>query len=137
MANNLDAKQLVLVGAGPMAIDYAKVFFELQKNFVVVCRSVKSKKRFEKFFNNSVTVFSGGIEQYLKHHERPSHVIIATEVQALYETTQKVLEFGVPNILVEKPACLSISEAKNLVLNFKKSLLIYSLAITVVFMNQL
>ena len=94
MANNLDAKQLVLVGAGPMAIDYAKVFFELQKNFVVVCRSVKSKKRFEKFFNNSVTVFSGGIEQYLNIMN--AHLMLLLQRKfTLYETTQKVLEFGV------------------------------------------
>ena len=45
MSDNLSSKNVVLFGAGPMAMDYAKVLKRLDANFTVVGRSLKGDRK--------------------------------------------------------------------------------------------
>ncbi|MGJ0290676.1 Gfo/Idh/MocA family oxidoreductase [Aliarcobacter cryaerophilus] len=94
-----------LIGAGIMAQDYIKVLQGLNKDFVVIGRSENSAKKCEETTGCKVQI--GGLEEYLlKKPEICSHAIIAVGVERLYETTKQLLEYGVKNILVEKPGAL-------------------------------
>ncbi|MDX4058013.1 Gfo/Idh/MocA family oxidoreductase [Aliarcobacter skirrowii] len=94
-----------LIGAGGMAQDYIKLLQGLEKNFVVIGRGKDTAKKCEETTGCKVQI--GGLEEYLlKKPEICSHAIIAVGVERLYETTKQLLEYGVQNILVEKPGAL-------------------------------
>lgn len=110
-------EKILLVGAGPMAMEYAKVLKSLNYPFVVVGRSKKSAKEFEKIIG--VKVITGGVDK-LSTSKIPVNSIIAVSEEQLGKVTLKLLKFGVKNILVEKPAGLDFNEVKkvnNLALN--------------------
>lgn len=94
-----------LIGAGGMAQDYIKVLQGLQKKFIVIGRGTEAAKKCEETTGCQVQI--GGLKEYLvTNPEICSHAIIAVGVEKLYETTKQLLEYGVKNILVEKPGAL-------------------------------
>lgn len=94
-----------LIGAGGMAQDYIKVLQGLGKKFVVIGRGEETAKKCEETTGCNVQI--GGLEEYLfKKPKICSHAIIAVGVEKLYDTTKQLLEYGVKNILVEKPGAL-------------------------------
>lgn len=94
-----------LIGAGGMAQDYIKVLQGLEKKFVVIGRGEETAKKCEETTGCKVQI--GGLEKYLlKKTEICSYAIIAVGVEKLYETTKQLLEYGIKNILVEKPGGL-------------------------------
>lgn len=98
-------KNIWLIGAGGMAQDYIKVLQGLEKNFVVIGRGEETAKKCEE--TTGCKVQTGGLKEYLlKKPELCSYAIIAVGVEKLYETTKQLLEYGVKNILVEKPGAL-------------------------------
>lgn len=98
-------KNIWLIGAGGMAQDYIKVLQGLDKSFIVIGRGEETAKKCEK--TTGCKVQTGGLKEYLlKKPELCSHAIIAVGVEKLYETTKELLEYGVKNILVEKPGAL-------------------------------
>ena len=103
-----------LVGAGPMAKDYIKVLEALDTDFTVIGRGEKTAKKCEEATGCQVVI--GGLEQFLASEPKVcSHAIVAVGVEKLYETTKALLEYGVKNILVEKPAGLHQKEFEHLV----------------------
>lgn len=98
-------KNIWLIGAGGMAQDYIKVLQGLEKDFVVIGRGEETAKKCNVTTGCEVEV--GGLEEYLlKNPEICSHAIVAVGVEKLFETTKQLLEYGVTNILVEKPGAL-------------------------------
>jgi predicted dehydrogenase len=98
-----------LIGAGPMAIDYHKVLNDLEVPFTVVGRGESSAKLF--FEKTGVKPIVGGLKAFLLDNPKPcSHAIVAVGVEKLAETTMELLEYGIKNILVEKPAGLNKEE---------------------------
>lgn len=106
-----------LIGAGTMAQDYIKVLQGLNKEFVVIGRSENSAKKCQESTGCDVEV--GGLDKYLANSTNIcSHAIVAVGVEKLYETTKHLLEYGVKNILVEKPGALhtwQFEELNNLI----------------------
>lgn len=100
--------KLLLVGAGYMAREYAKVLLDMQINFTVVGRSDQSCYEFEKQFP-SVKVLSGGIEKF-ENVSSFDLAIVATSIESLAENTEYLLRNGINNILVEKPGGLDCEE---------------------------
>ena len=95
-------KNIWLIGAGPMAQDYIKVLDALKVNFTVVGRGEETAKTCEEAVD--CTVLRGGLSQFLvTKPELCSHAIVSTGVDKLYEVTKALLDYGVKNILVEKP----------------------------------
>ncbi len=107
-------KKVWLIGAGSMAQDYIKVLEALETNFTVIGRGEKTAQTCEEITGCSVV--RGGLRDLLYNKpEIPSHTIVSVGVEKLYETTKELLEYGVQNILVEKPAGLHQNEFEILV----------------------
>lgn len=107
-------KHIWLVGAGLMAQDYIKVLDALKEDFTVIGRGVETAKKCEETMGCEVIV--GGLETFLMQKpEICSHAIVSVGVEKLYETTKILIEYGVKNILVEKPAGLHKKEFEDLV----------------------
>jgi predicted dehydrogenase len=106
-------KKIWLIGAGGMAQDYIKVLDGLQKDFLVIGRGVESAKKCEEL--TGCSILSGGLTTFLKTKPTSAtHAIVAVGVEQLYRTTKELLEYGVQNILVEKPGALEKEELEEL-----------------------
>lgn len=108
----MDAKErlhkmnILLVGAGNMAIEYAKVLNAHNVDFTVIGRGNKSADTFEKTTN--IKILKGGIDKVFDQLSvQPTHAIIASTLESLEENTLYLLHKGISNILIEKPASLS------------------------------
>lgn len=102
-----------LIGAGPMAQDYIKVLEALKTNFTVVGRSEETAQKCQEATGCNVII--GGLTGFLAGKpEKCSHAIVSVGVEKLYETTKELLEHGIKNILVEKPAGLHLHEFQEL-----------------------
>ncbi len=110
-------KKIWLIGAGGMAQDYIKVLQGLDEDFIVIGRGEDTAKKCQE--TTGCQVQTGGLSEYLSTNpEKCSHAIIAVGVEKLYETTKQLLEYGINNILVEKPGALygwQFEELNNLV----------------------
>jgi predicted dehydrogenase len=115
-----------LIGAGIMAQDYIKVLKGLDKDFLVIGRGSDTAKKCEEA--TGCEVFQGGINSFLSSMPQVcSHAIIAVGAEVLYETTKLLLDYGVKNILVEKPGALhkwQFQELEALARNKKANVLI-------------
>lgn len=98
-----------LIGAGGMAIDYAKVLTALDASCTVIGRGSTSADAFRSATGKDVV--AGGLASYISTKPGiPTHAIVATGVEALFETSIQLLDHGIKNLLVEKPGGLDQSE---------------------------
>lgn len=102
-----------LVGSGLMSQDYIKVLKGLKKDFVVIGRS-EEKARLCKD-TTGCSILSGGLEKFLATKPRIcTYAIVSVGVESLYIVAKQLLEYGVKNILLEKPGCLYSWQLKEL-----------------------
>lgn len=102
-------EKIWLVGAGYIAKEYAKVLKALKREFIVIGRGKETAADFERAVN--VPVITGGVDKYVQvSQSKPEYVIVAVDGQYLYEVSKKIMNFGVQNILIEKPGALNISD---------------------------
>jgi predicted dehydrogenase len=95
-------EKVLLIGAGPMAVEYAKVLKALNVNFEVVGRGKESASQFEKEICKPVV--TGGIENYLLANKTiPYKAIVAVGEKRLGQVTLNLIQKEVKYILVEKP----------------------------------
>ena len=101
---------ILLIGTGPMAIEYSKVLLAMNKKFIVVGRGSKSASLFEQ--KTGIIPELGGLDLYLKEKKlnKNTLAIIATGTETLMSIIHQLLKSGVEKILVEKPAAISIDE---------------------------
>ncbi len=117
MSNNL---KTLLVGAGYMGKEYGKILNDLKIPYYVVCRSDASAHAFNEELG--VMPISGGIKNAIKHiDDMPKRAIVAVNVEFLSSTVIELLNYGIKEILVEKPGGLNKSELLN-VYEISKSL---------------
>jgi predicted dehydrogenase len=111
--------KILLVGAGPMAIAYAKVLQALEAEVTVVGRGVKSAEVF--YEQTNIQPLQGGLKQVMDQLKKStfSHAIIAVGVEELASATNMMLELNIPKVLVEKPAALNFEELARLNENVK------------------
>ena len=97
---------ILLVGAGPMAVQYAKVLQGMEKPFVVVGRSQQSADA----FNTQVGVqpLTGGVENFFPSVQPITHAIVAVSVEQLEYSSTYLLNKGVKHLLVEKPGAMTL-----------------------------
>ena len=100
---------VLIVGAGAMARAYADVLVALDRPFVVAGRGRGSADAFER--HTGVRPGEGTLRDQLSRLDPvPDHAIVAVSATALATATREVVEAGVRNVLVEKPAGLSAEE---------------------------
>lgn len=102
--------KLLLIGTGPMAVEYSKILQAMSKEIIVIGRGSTSANVFKE--KTGITPIIGGIDDYLSKTKIASETmaIIATGVESLMSTMLQLLRAGVEKILIEKPAALSIEE---------------------------
>lgn len=105
---------LLLVGSGPMAVEYAKVLKALHRDFLVVGRGAASAEAFTQ--KTGVPVITGGLDAAL---QQPSlrgaqTAIVSVGVEALFDTSVRLLKHGVKQLLIEKPGVLYPEQAAQL-----------------------
>ncbi|MGA9408695.1 MAG: gfo/Idh/MocA family oxidoreductase [Bacteroidota bacterium] len=93
---------LLLVGAGPMAIEYTKVLLRKGVQFDTVCRREETATKYKNL--TGISARTGGIEKWLDSRiSKPSHAIVAVDERELGDVTLSLLRRDVKTILVEKP----------------------------------
>ena len=103
---------VILVGAGEMALAYAKVLKALQQDFSVVCRSTESASRFHKI--TGVMPTTNGTTSLKDMDLSSSVAIVAVGIENLAESCLDLIQAGCARILLEKPGALFLNELKNL-----------------------
>lgn len=112
MSDNL-TKNVLLVGTGPMAVDYFKVLNELNCKVTVVGRGEISSNKFEEMTGHKP--MTGGIQKFLEEGNCEfGKAIVAVGMEALKETSIQLIDFGIKSLLVEKPAGLNFEEITDL-----------------------
>lgn len=101
--------KIVLIGAGHMGCEYAKVLRALDAEHEVVGRSEAGVKRFRE--QTDQPALAGGLDAWLPERRAEEYAaIVAVNVEALAVTTLRLMDAGVQNILLEKPAGLNTDE---------------------------
>jgi len=100
---------VLLIGAGKMAVEYARVLTALRHPFVVVGRSADSTQQFTA--KTGAAASKGGLKSWLPgRHVIPAYAIAAVDVEQLAGVVELLLRQGVKKILVEKPGGLHAGE---------------------------
>jgi predicted dehydrogenase len=102
-------KKGVILGAGEMAQDYAKVLQELSATFTVVGRSEAATEKF--FKKTGIRALPNGLAAWKTRNPiNIEYAIIAVSVDELARTAIELMDFGIRNILLEKPGGLTPEE---------------------------
>ncbi|MFX1363474.1 MAG: Gfo/Idh/MocA family oxidoreductase [Promethearchaeota archaeon] len=105
-------EKILLIGAGTMAMDYAKVLKAMKKQFIVIGRGKKSAQDFEDTLGIPVEI--GGINKWLENNQIiPDYAIVAVTGNQLGKVCISLLRKKVTNILLEKPGGLNEDEIKS------------------------
>ena len=103
-------KNIWLIGTGLMGREYAKVLTALNIDFIAVGRGEENAIKFEEVTKHPV--IRGGLEKFIAGNpEIPSAVIVAVKVNDLFQIAKLLLDFGIKNILLEKPGVLNFTDA--------------------------
>ena len=105
----LQADPILIVGAGAMAIEYAKVLKSLQTPMIVLGRGQASSESFHRATNVPAS-FGTLHEQLVALAVLPRQAIVAVSAEHLAAVTVQLIEAGVRRLLVEKPAALDLTE---------------------------
>ena len=104
--------KFLLIGAGPMAVEYAKVLLALNIEFIVVGKGQESAVSFEK--QTGKKVITGGVEKWIQSYNLPEindfYAIVAVNEDLLGYITKVLINAGLKNILVEKPGGLNFDD---------------------------
>ena len=106
-----------IVGAGGIAIEYAKILKSLGRDFIVIGRGEASAVKFKEA--TGIEPILGGLENYLKTSpELPEKAINCVRASDLGKTNICLSNYGVKCILSEKPGFLpdEIEAVKNTVM---------------------
>lgn len=103
-------KDVLIVGSGPMSEAYLAVLKDFDVNIIVVGRGEKSADFF--YEKTGVRPITGGLEDYLQNNliKEGAYTIIATGTEGLMPSLKMLIGAGAKNILIEKPAAISIQE---------------------------
>ena len=109
MSDHLTEDTILLVGAGQIAIEYAKVLTSLNVPFVVVGRGSASAETFKN--KTGIRPLEGGLEKFIASSAViPKTAIIAVGIDRLSACTSMLISHGTKQILVEKPGGLLTKE---------------------------
>lgn len=109
MIYNADAPEVLLVGAGDMALAYAAVLTSLSIRPIVFGRGEGSARRFAEI--SGLQAGTGPlVDQISARTTLPGTAIVTVNAHALADVTTMLVKAGVKRVLVEKPAALDVAE---------------------------
>ncbi|MFX1311140.1 MAG: Gfo/Idh/MocA family oxidoreductase [Promethearchaeota archaeon] len=117
---NLKPKiRALLIGAGPMAVEYSKVLTAMKIPTIIVGRGIESAKNFERI--TGLNVYIGGINKWLNENDdHPNYAIVAVSGTELGNVARSLLKNGFKKILLEKPGGVDYEDIKSLAKDVKK-----------------
>jgi predicted dehydrogenase len=96
---------VLLIGSGPMAVEYAKVLKAQGRDFKVIGRGAASAALFKE--KTGLSVLTGGLDELRTSGKLSgTSAIVAVGVDMLYETSIALLKLGIKHLLIEKPGIL-------------------------------
>ncbi|USK72883.1 Gfo/Idh/MocA family protein [Peribacillus frigoritolerans] len=110
MSNHL--KPILLVGAGNMGMEYAKVLKKIKQPFHVFTRSEKTALHFTKLSGKQASF--GDLEKMMSDKSSFDKAIVAVSVEHLKDVALTLMKNGVKEILLEKPGAINVDELKEL-----------------------
>lgn len=114
-----DKEAIWVVGAGPMAVEYAKTLEALGFDFTVIGRGEKSANEFRAKTGRNVIL--GGLSAFLDAcPDTANFAIVAVSVAELFQSSLALVKKGVKNLLIEKPCALFKEELLELKKNADK-----------------
>lgn len=104
--------RVLLVGAGPMAVDYARVLTALGVRPVVMGRGAASAAAFQD--KTGIIAGTGPLDGQVRAlgADLPKTAIVAVNAHQLAEVSAHLMQAGVARLLVEKPAALDLDEVR-------------------------
>ena len=110
MSNNIN-KSIWMVGTGNISYDYIKVLKDLNCEIVAIGRSKSSCDSFNKV--TGIYAHNGGLLSFLEGRpDKADYAIVATNESQLCDVTNSLIKYGIKNILVEKPAALTLKDLR-------------------------
>lgn len=107
-------KAIWLIGPGNIGLDYAKVLIAQKVDFEVIGRSEVK--------NWPVPVYTSGLTNFLNSKDYVAeYAIVAVDESQLCRVTLELIDFGVKNVLIEKPAGVNKREVEILLSHSKKN----------------
>jgi predicted dehydrogenase len=98
----MEDRKVWIVGAGQMAREYLKVLNSMGICPIVIGKSISNCQSIKADFKCEVSLH--GLTNFLNNNpELPHKVIVAVGIEALKEITVDLLEYGIKEILLEKP----------------------------------
>lgn len=117
MSDNI---KVLLVGAGYMGKAYAKVLNALGVDFSVVTRNKKTADSFENELG--IKVLQGDFDDIIRDLDNSyTHAINAVSIDSLVKISKSLINFGIKNLLVEKPLSIDKKEINDLMLDSKRT----------------
>lgn len=107
------SQSLWVVGAGFMGQAYAVALSYIGSNFTIIGRGEASAHSFET--ERGIPVVRGGLSKALGEFATPNAAILAVQESFAVEEAIKLMEAGVPRLLLEKPAALTVPDIERLV----------------------
>jgi predicted dehydrogenase len=109
MSNNLNSKNVVVFGVGPVGREYCKILQRLGVDFSVVGRSVTGAKRFTS--ETGIMAVPDGVKGWKGHGDLSTKsAIVAVNLEELAQTAISLMDCGIRNILLEKPGGINVEE---------------------------
>lgn len=109
----MSARDIWLVGTGPMAVEYHKVLSGMGLPETVIGRGQVSASVFKE--RTGVAPWSGGLEAFLATGPGvPDAAIVAVGVDGLCAAADLLVDYGVKTLLVEKPGALELGDLEAL-----------------------
>lgn len=107
------SEAILLIGAGPMAIEYAKILKYMGINPCVLGRGSESAKRFSDEIG--ISVIENGMDQFSKEDRFKDFntAIVAVNENLLGDVTRNLIRQGIGKILVEKPGGLDNADIRS------------------------
>jgi predicted dehydrogenase len=106
------SSSVLLVGAGPMAVEYAKVLKSLGITPVVIGRGVKSANDF--LVATDIPVFIEGLKAWITEssHQLPEYAIVAVGEKWVGSVSLELLRYGIKKLLIEKPGGFDVADIR-------------------------
>ncbi|HBB52564.1 MAG TPA: myo-inositol 2-dehydrogenase [Legionellales bacterium] len=107
----MNPKKMMIIGAGPMAVDYTKVLKAMDIEPLVIGRSLASCQEFEN--QTGVKAISGGIEKFLQDSSielSDYPAIVASHEKNIGEVSKFLMAHGAKKLLVEKPGGFDVAD---------------------------
>lgn len=102
-------KTIWLIGTGLMGLEYAKILKNLAIPYIAIGRGKENCNSFTS--ETGVKTKEGGLSRYLQSNpELPWGAINAVGIESLSETSILLMDYGVKNVLLEKPGIAYLSE---------------------------